>query len=411
MNQTTLIEGHKAITPPHGVPVLDVDPYSDDNLNNRTYFKALHEAGPFAYLPKYSVLASGQYEVVREVFSDHERFVSSRGVGLSDFAVEEPWRPQSIILEVDPPYHSKTRKVIMRGLSPKVVRELKDAFKEDAERLIGEMITKGEFEAVVDIAEAFPSKVFPEAVGVKDPDPRMLIDFGSIQFNAIGPDNALRAAGFAKMGPILEWLLSRCSREALTPNGIGAVFYEAADNGEITHEEAMLLVRAILAAGIDTTVTGIGNALWCLATHPEEYEKLKADPEKMALPAFEETLRFTSPVQAFYRTAAIDTEVAGIKILEGTKIFCCLGAANMDPTHWDQPEVYDINRKTAGHLALGVGVHNCVGQNIARAEGHAILRAIAERVERIELVGDAVWRPNNAIHALDQLPLRFVPKA
>lgn len=411
MNQATLIEGHVAISAPDGVPVLDIDPYSDENLTQRTYFSALRDAGPFAFIPKYSVLASGCYDVVREVFSDHERFVSSRGVGLSDFAVEKPWRPQSIILEVDPPYHSKTRKVIMRGLSPKVVRELKDAFKEDAERLIGEVMAKGAFEAVVEIAEAFPSKVFPEAVGVKDPDPRMLIDFGAIQFNAIGPDNALRAEGFAKMGPIIEWLLSRCSRDALTSDGIGAVFYEAADNGEITHEEATLLVRAILAAGIDTTVTGIGNALWCLATNPEEYEKLKADPEKMALPAFEETLRFTSPVQAFYRTAAVDTEVAGVKIEEGTKIFCCLGAANLDPSHWDQPDRYDISRKTAGHLALGVGVHNCVGQNIARAEGQAVLRAIAERVERIELAGDAIWRPNNAIHALDKLPLRFIPKA
>lgn len=410
MNQETLLEGHKAIAPPDGVPVLDIDPYSDDNLTNRTYFSALHEAGPFAFIPKYSVLASGRYDVVREVFSDHERFVSSRGVGLSDFAVEEPWRPQSIILEVDPPYHSKTRKVIMRGLSPKVVRELKDDFKLDAERLIGEILTKGDFEAVVDIAEAFPSKVFPEAVGIKDPDPRMLIDFGAIQFNAIGPDNALRAKGFAGMKPVMEWILSRCSRDALTPDGIGSVFYEAADNGEITQDEATLLVRAVLAAGIDTTVTGIGNALWCLATHPEEYERLKADPEKMALPAFEETLRFTSPVQAFYRTAAVDTEVAGVKIEEGTKIFCCLGAANMDPDHWDQPNRYDISRKTAGHLALGVGVHNCVGQNIARAEGQAVLRAIAEQVDRIELTGKETWRPNNAIHALDKLPLRFIAK-
>ena len=410
MNQEKLIEGHKAIAPPKGVPVLDIDPYSNDNLTQRIYFQALRDAGPFAYIPMYSVLASGRYDIVREVFSDHERFVSSRGVGLSDFAVEAPWRPQSIILEVDPPYHTKTRKVIMRGLSPMVVRDLKDAFKLDAERLIGEIIAKGDFEAVVDIAEAFPSKVFPESVGVKDPDPRMLIDFGSIQFNAIGPNNALRAKGFAGVKPVLEWILSRCSRDALTPNGIGAVFYAAADNGEITHDEATLLVRAVLAAGIDTTVTGIGNALWCLATNPDEYEKLKADPERMALPAFEETLRFTSPVQAFYRTAAVDTEVAGVAIQEGTKILCCLGAANMDPEHWENPERYDITRKTAGHLALGVGVHNCVGQNIARAEGQAVLRAIAERVERIELVGEAVWRPNNAIHALDKLPLRFIPK-
>ena len=130
----------------------------------------------------------------------------------------------------------------------------------------------------------------------------------------------------------------------------------------------------------------------------------------MALAAFEETLRYTSPVQAFFRTAGADTEVAGVRIEEGTKILCFLGAANIDPQKWDDPERFDISRTTMGHLAMGAGIHTCVGQNIARAEGQAVLRALAERVDRIELTGEAVWRPNNAIHALDRLPLRLVAK-
>jgi cytochrome P450 len=87
-----------------------------------------------------------------------------------------------------------------------------------------------------------------------------------------------------------------------------------------------------------------------------------------------------------------------------------LGAANLDPDHWEDADRFDISRRAAGHLALGAGIHVCVGQNIARAEGQAVLRALAERVERIELTGEAIWRPNNAIHALDQLPLRLIPK-
>ena len=130
----------------------------------------------------------------------------------------------------------------------------------------------------------------------------------------------------------------------------------------------------------------------------------------MALPAFEETLRFTSPVQAFCRTAGVDTEVAGVKIEEGTKILCVLGAANLDPDKWEQAEQFKISRKAIGHLALGVGIHSCVGQNIARAEGQAMMRALARKVEKIELRGEAVWRPNNAIHALDKLPVRLIAK-
>ncbi|NNE53742.1 MAG: cytochrome P450 [Sulfitobacter sp.] len=410
MEPTALFHGHKQISPPQGVPILDVDPYDTDNLTQRTYFEALRAQGPFAYIPRYGVLACGGYAVTREVFSDHERFVSSRGVGLSDFGLEEPWRPASIILEVDPPYHTKTRRVIMRALSPKVVRELRDAFKADAERLIDSLLAKEEIEAVTDIAEAFPTKVFPQAVGIKEPDARMLVEFGAIVFNAIGPDNDLRNRAMARNKDIMPWILDRCSRAQLTSDGIGALFYAAADAGEISEHEAGMLVRSLLSAGVDTTVTGIGNALWCLATHPEQYARLKEDPDGMALPAFEETLRFTSPVQAFFRTAALKTEVAGIPIEEGTKILCVLGSANMDPDHWDRPEVFDISRKTVGHLALGAGIHVCVGQNIARAEGQAILRALAERVDRIEIAGEPTWRPNNAIHALDRLPLRFVPK-
>lgn len=410
MHAIELIHGHMPISAPAGVPVSDFDPYSDESLTDRAYFDELHAKRPFVFLPQYSMLACGGYDVTREVFSDHERFVSSRGVGLSDFGLEEPWRPASIILEVDPPYHTKTRRVIMRALSPKVVRELRDAFRADAERLIDEVVAKGEIEAVTDIAEAFPTKVFPEAVGIKNPDARLLVEFGSIVFNAIGPENDLRNRAMARNKDVMPWILDRCSRAQLTADGIGATFYEAADAGEITEHEAGMLVRSLLSAGVDTTVTGIGNALWCLANNPDQFKRLKADPEGLALPAFEETLRYTSPVQAFCRTAAEQTEVAGVRIEEGTKILCVLGAANMDPERWENPQTFDVTRKTAGHLALGVGVHVCVGQNIARAEGQAVLRALAERVERIEVTGDAVWRPNNAIHALDQLPLRLIPR-
>lgn len=410
MEQPKLIHGHKAITPPKGVPTWDIDPYATENVTDRSYFQQLIANGPFSYIPQYGVLACGGYEVTKEVFSDHERFVSSRGVGLSDFKLEEPWRPPSIVLEVDPPYHTRTRRAIMKALSPKVVRDLRDAFKADAELLIDEVLAQGAVDGVAALAEAFPTRVFPKAVGIKEPDTRMLIDYGAMVFNAIGPDNELRANSMANAPKIVGWIMEQCTRARLTDDGIGAMLYSSADEGEITEEEAGMLVRSLLSAGVDTTVTGIGNALWCLATNPDQYELLKSDPEKWALPAFEETLRYTSPVQAFYRTAAVDTEVAGIKIEEGTKILCVLGAANMDPNHWDQPERFDITRKAAGHLALGVGIHVCVGQNIGRAEGQAVLRALAERVAKIDIIGDFTWRPNNAIHALDKLPLQLTAR-
>ena len=249
---------NKAIEPPEGVPTWDIDPYAIENLTDRTYFDELRAKGAFAYIPKYGVLACGGYAVTKEVFSDHERFVSSRGVGLSDFKLEKPWRPPSIVLEVDPPYHNKTRRAIMKALSPKAVRDLRDAFKADAETLIDQIPQKQDIEGVFDLAEAFPTRVFPKAVGIKEPDTRMLIDYGAMVFNAVGPDNTLREKSTANAPTIVGWIMEQCARDRLTEEGIGAMLFASADAGEITEDEAGMLVRSLLSAGVDTTVTGIG---------------------------------------------------------------------------------------------------------------------------------------------------------
>ncbi len=403
----TMTEGHLTIDPPANVPVWDVDPYAPDvQTNPIPVFADLRAKGPFAYLPKYSMLACGGYDVTREVFSDHNRFVSSRGVGLQDFSMGEPWRPPSIVLEVAPPAHDRTRRAIMRALSPKVVADLKPLFKADADALIASLIGKG-IDGVADLAEVFPCTVFPKAVGLKNPDREMLLNYGLMVFNALGPDNAQRRAAMANAPVVGPWIAEQCLRENLSEGGIGAAIYASADDGVLTEDEAGMLVRSLLSAGVDITVTALGSALWCFANAPDQFAALREDPQGRALAAFEETIRFTSPVNAFCRTANIDTEVAGVKIAEGTKILCVLGAANLDEAQWAEASKFDIRRKTMGHLALGAGVHTCVGQNVARAEGQAVLQALGEQVGVIRQTGPAVWRANNAIRALDHLPLRL----
>lgn len=409
-NTVTMIEGHLAFTPAKGIPVWDVDPYDEAILADPTdYYAELRAKGPLVYIPRYSVLACGRYDETRTIFSDHQRFVSSRGVGLNDFRYGTPWRPHSIILEVDPPDHTRTRKIMARALSPKAIAGFRDSFLAMAHELVDRLLMTGRFEAVADLAEAFPTRVFPQALGMVDSNPRHLVDYGAMVFNSMGPDNALRRMAGARIPTIVPWITAACARDHLRDDGMGAIIYAAADAGEITHEEAALLIRSFLSAGVDTTVTGIGNALWCLATHPAEYDRLKADPS-LARPCFEEVLRYTSPVHSFARTANVDCDISGLKIAEGSKILCVLGAANLDPAKWGDPDVFRIDRKPVGHLAFGTGIHGCVGQNIARMELEALLGVLAQKVDRIEPDGDPVWRPNNAIHALDRLPLRFIAK-
>ncbi|MFN3275676.1 MAG: cytochrome P450 [Paracoccus sp. (in: a-proteobacteria)] len=403
-----MIEGHIAFEPAPGIPVWDIDPYDEAVLRDpHPYYAGLRARGPLVYIPRYSVLASGQYATTHEIFTDHDRFVSSRGVGLNDFRHGTPWRKPSIILEVDPPDHSRTRKVMSRALSPKAIGAFRETFHETAGTLLDQLLGKARIEAVTELAEAFPTTVFPRAVGMTDSDPRRLVDYGAMVFNAMGPDNQLRRRAMAQQDDIVPWITAACGRDRLTADGLGAIIYAAADTGEISADEAGMLVRSFLSAGVDTTVTGIGNMLWCLSQNPSEYEKLKRDPALMR-PAIEEMLRHTSPVHTFGRTANEATTVAGWPVPEGAKIICVLGAANSDPQKWGDPELYRADRRPQGHMGFGAGIHGCVGQNIARAEIEALLTAMIARVDRIEPAGEPVWRPGNAIRALDRLPLTLI---
>lgn len=405
-----MIEGHRQITPPEGVPIWDIDPYDPDILRDPAdYFAKLRAKGEVVYIPRYSVLAVGRYDTTHKVFSDHETFVSSRGVGLNDFKLEAPWRKPSIILEVDPPEHTRTRKVMARALSPKVVRDFTELFTQTAESLVDTVLEKGTIEAVSEFAEAYPTTVFPKAVGMRDSNARYLVDYGAMVFNAVGPDNEIRRRSKAMESEIVPWITAACARDRLTYDGLGARIYADADAGEITHDEAAMLVRSFLSAGVDTTVTGIGSALWCLSQNPGEWERLKADPS-LVRPVFDEVLRYSSPVHTFGRTAGRETEISGIPVEEGTKVLCVLGAANLDPDKWDEADTFRADRKPRGHLAFGAGIHGCVGQNVARGELTAVLQALIDKVDRIEPAGEAVWRPNNSIHALDRLPIRLIAK-
>ena len=330
-----LFQGHKAIAVPQNVKAWDIDPYSKEVLlNPETFFSALREKGPFVYLNKYKMLACGRYKETKEVFSDHKRFVSSRGVGIQDFKLEKPWRPPSLVLEVDPPEHTKNRRFLTRALSPNKISQLKDFFKDCADKLILELLEKKEIDGISDLAEIFPTRVFPEAVGLKKIDKETLLGYGAMVFNALGPDNEFRKDAMAKGLSVLEKINKQCLEENIDTKGLAKEIYRSTAENVEEDQLAGMLVRSLLSAGIDTTVSAIGNLLWCLAENPEQFQLVKND-KSLVGNAVEESLRLTSPVKAFCRTSATDTEVSGVTIEEGTKILCVLGSANTDPEVWE----------------------------------------------------------------------------
>lgn len=398
---------------PTDVPVVDIDPFSTEFLTDPyDGYTRLREAGPLVWIPKYGIYATARHAEVRDVLNGHAEFISSAGVGLANFNKEAPFRPKSLILEADPPDHTRARTVLARILSPKTVMQIRPTFAAEAETLIARLVeraARGEtIDAVTELSEVYPLKVFPDAVGVGPDQRENLLLYGNMIFNAFGPRNELLARAAEKVQPVTEWIMGHCQRDKLRPGGFGDLIYQAADAGEISHDEAPLLVRSFLSAGVDTTVNGIGNALLCLARHPEQYAKLRADLS-LARPAFEEALRVESTVQTFFRTTVREVAFAGATIPPDSKVLAFLAAANRDPRQWPEPDRYDITRRPSGHMAFGSGIHGCVGQVVARLEGELILTEVAKRVARIELAGSPVRRLNNTLRALGSLPLRLIP--
>jgi cytochrome P450 len=389
-------------------PVSAIDPFSHEFLSDPyPHHQAMREAGPAVRLEHYGIWAIARHQEVRDALTDWQTYCSGAGVGLSDFRKEPPWRPPSIILEADPPLHTRTRAVLTRILSPAAINILRETFAREAEVLVDRLVERREFDGVADLAEAYPLKVFPDAVGISGQGRENLLPYGSMVFNSFGPRNDLFDKAMANAGPVRDWIMSKCSRAALAPDGLGKQIFNAVDAGELTEAEAGMLVRSFLSAGIDTTVYGLGNALYCFATYPEQWTVLRENPN-LIRGSFEEVLRFEAPVQTFFRTTTRAVDVGGVQIGDGEKVLLFLAAANRDPRRWENPDTFDVRRRAAGHMTFGTGIHGCVGQAVARLESEAILGALARRVVSFELTGKPEQRLNNTLRGLDTLPLRIV---
>ncbi len=297
--------------------------------------------------------------------------------------------------------------MLNRALSAKAMAGLRASFQAAAEKL-ADALPGGEIDAIADIAEAYPLSVFPGAIGLKPEGLENLLPYGSMAFNAFGPRNKHFEASMRDAARVVGWITAQCAREALSPDGLGAVVWAAVDTGEITAEEAPLLVRSMLTAGLDTTIIGIGNALYALAANPGEWRKLREDP-RLLRPAFDEMLRFESPVQTFFRTTTRAVELGGVTLPQDAKILLFLAGANRDPRRWETPDRFDVTRKASGHAAFGAGIHMCVGQMLARLETELILAALLKRFSDIALAGEPTRKLNNTLRQFAKLPIRLTP--
>jgi 4-methoxybenzoate monooxygenase (O-demethylating) len=388
-------------------PCLKLDPFDEAFLADPyAHHGAIRDVGPVVWFPAINAFGVARYAPVKAILEDPATFVSGRGVGLADFAKEEPWRPPSLLLEADPPLHDRTRGLMNKVVSLASLKAMRADWQTKAVALVEELVARRRFDAVIDLAEEFPLRVFPDTIGLMVEGRENLIPYGTATFNAFGPRNAVFEKGNAKAAGAIAWVAEACKRENLKPGGWGMGVYEAADRGDCSADEAERLVRSFLSAGVDTTVNGIGNMMLAFAENLGEWAKLRANP-KLAVRAFEESLRYDSTVQTFFRTTARDTEIEDVAVPEGSKLLLFFAAANRDPRRWDAPDSFAIERVSSGHLGFGYGIHQCLGQMMARMEAEVLLDALVPRVASLRLTGTPVRRINNTLHALASLPIEI----
>jgi 4-methoxybenzoate monooxygenase (O-demethylating) len=384
--------------------VCDDDVFNETAVRNaRAVDDNLRELAPVVKLSRENITMIARYEHVAAGLRDWKAFSST----------SRPWHdPKSVrpelLLTDDPPKHTAVRAVVANALSPKALSKMAQAFRADAQALVAGLKHKSGavVDAVAEITRPFVYKVLPDLLGIPVAGREHMYAFGNMVWATMGPMNELFAAAMRDTGPVIEWAASCCSRENLDPEGLGMQMFLAADRGEITQDEAKLLVGILLSAAADTTIITMANAIRAFSIYPDQYQLVRANPS-LVRAAFEESLRWDSPSRMAGRIAMRDVEIEGIVIPKGERCGLMFAAANRDPRKWPDPDRFDVQRDNRGHVGWGYGVHSCVGRVLAGLEADALLGAIVAHIERFEPAGDPEPWMTTIGHGPEKLPIRF----
>ena len=206
------------------------------------------------------------------------------------------------------------------------------------------------------------------------------------------------------MNELIDYAFNKVSPARIKPGSWSARAFRLADEGAIPPEMARRMLIDLIGPSLDTTILGTGSLLMLLAQNPDQWRALKASPSLIPN-AVNEALRLESPVRAFTRHVARDTEIGGVRVPEGARVLVLYGSANRDERRWQDADRFDIRRPgAAGHLAFGAGRHTCLGAHLARLEMQSILRAMTARVDSFE-IGKPVFVLNNILRGLQSLPM------
>jgi cytochrome P450 len=324
---------------------------------------------------------------------------------------------RNAILEMEPPHHTRLRRLISTAFARGHVERLRPWVEELAGRLVDGLLEESGGSRPVDLlpgmAEQLPVAVIAELLGVPQADRPLLrpwsnaiVKMYEYERTREREDAAERAAD-----EFVTYLRALAAERRKNPGDdlvSHLVTVRDSDGDRLTEDELVTTCILLLNAGHEATVNVTGNGTLALLRHPDQLRRLRED--RSLLPAaIEELMRFDSPLQLFERTATEDVEIGGITVAAGQKVAALLGSANRDPAVFDEPDTLDVGRAENPHISFGAGVHFCIGAPLARVELQATFGALLDRTSSLELGGEPVRRPEFVIRGLAQLPVLLRP--
>jgi cytochrome P450 len=384
-------------------------------------FARLREESPVAWIEEGD--GSGFWAVTKhadviEVSRDYNRFTAARGIRIEDMADDELVARRTL-MEFDPPDHTRLRRLVQPGFTPKVVASYEEAFRRLARLVLDEVLALGEFDFVTEVARELPIRLLCRLLGVPESDSGRLVAWGDQMISNADPEytpviidkvdtDEYRLLPFRSPAALEVFRYAEemaLERRANPKDDIVTTLLNAEPDGEpLTDLEFKNFFTLMMVAGNETTRHTISHGLIYLRNHPEQLEAWRSDPAAMSKEAAEEILRASGVTMHFRRTATEDTEIRGVPVAAGDKIVMWYTSANYDEDAFDDPFTFDLRREPNNHVTFGTGRHVCLGAALARLEVRVFFEEFLARVASYE-VGEPDRLRSNFISGIKHLPV------
>jgi cholest-4-en-3-one 26-monooxygenase len=293
-----------------------------------------------------------------------------------------------ILLNMDPPEHTRVRQIVQRVFTPRAIRALEDNLRDRAHAIAREALAQpGPFDFVTQVACELPLQAIAELIGIPQDDRAKIFEWSNRMISYDDPEYAItEEVGQESATELIAYAMNMAAdRKQCPAKDIVSTLVVAEDEGSLASDEFGFFVLMLAVAGNETTRNAITHGMHAFLTHPDQWDLFKR--ERPATSA-EEIVRWATPVNSFQRTATQDTELGGVRIKKGDRVGLFYASANHDPEVFENPDTFDITRDPNPHLGFGGGgPHFCLGKSLAVLEIDLIFHAIADALPNLRLVG------------------------